>query len=303
MPSIAWRATSSDSIQVKPGSFAAASSAPARLLELGPREARAQRGDRHAGAPQLGVHRLREGVDERLAGRVGGEARQRLEGGGGGDVEHRAGALLDHPRQERAGDLVHGLDVEADHLGLLLEVVVEEVAEVAEAGVVADADDLALARLQLLDRAAARGGAAEVAGLDVGVDVVGLAQLVGELLEALAAAGDERDVVAAVGELAGDLGADAREAPVMRTVEPYEGAGRAMPAFIPQWSSGPTTAGASRSPRATASRSTSTRCCGRGWSPTGSRAPDESTRPSRCRGRCSSACTTRRCSRASATAS
>ena len=29
MPSIAWRATSSDSIQVKPGSFEAASSAPA----------------------------------------------------------------------------------------------------------------------------------------------------------------------------------------------------------------------------------------------------------------------------------
>ena len=101
------------------------------------------------------------------------------------------------------------LDVEAHDARLLLEVVVEEVAEVAEAGVVAEADDLALARLQLLDQAAARGGAAEVAGLDVGVDVVGLAQLVGELLEPLAAAGDERDVVAALGQLAGEVGADA----------------------------------------------------------------------------------------------
>ena len=104
---------------------------------------------------------------------------------------------------------MHGLDVEADDVGLLLEVVVEEVAEVAEARVVADADDLALARLQLADEAAAGGGAAEVAGLDVDVDVVGLPQLVGELLEALAAAGDERDVVAALGQLAGHVGADA----------------------------------------------------------------------------------------------
>ena len=38
---------------------------------------------------------------------------------------------------------------------------------------------------------------------------MGLAQLVGELLEALAAAGDERDVVAALGQLAGHIGADA----------------------------------------------------------------------------------------------
>ena len=46
-------------------------------------------------------------------------------------------------------------------------------------------------------------------GLDVGDDVVRLAQLVGELLEALAAAGGERDVVAALGQLAGEVGADA----------------------------------------------------------------------------------------------
>ena len=83
------------------------------------------------------------------------------------------------------------LDVELDDVALRLEVVVEEVAEVAEAGVVADADDLALALLQLLGQAAALLRAAEVARLDVDVDVVGLAQLVGELLEPLAAAGDD----------------------------------------------------------------------------------------------------------------
>ena len=49
---------------------------------------------------------------------------------------------------------------------------------------------------------------AEVAGLDVDVDAVGLAQLVGELLEAVAAACGQRDVVAALGELAREVGAD-----------------------------------------------------------------------------------------------
>ena len=82
------------------------------------------------------------------------------------------------------------------------------------------ADDLALARQQLLGQAPARGGSAEVAGLDVDVDVVGLAQLVGELLEALAAAGDERDVVAALGELARQSAPMPEDAPVMTTVDP-----------------------------------------------------------------------------------
>ena len=49
----------------------------------------------------------------------------------------------------------------------------------------------------------------EVARLDVDVDVVGLSQLGGELLEAVAAAGHEREVVAALGQLAREVGADA----------------------------------------------------------------------------------------------
>ncbi len=56
---------------------------------------------------------------------------------------------------------------------------VEEVAEVAEARVVAHADDLALAALQLADQAPAGRRGAEVAGLDVGDDVVRLAELGG----------------------------------------------------------------------------------------------------------------------------
>ena len=83
---------------------------------------------------------------------------------------------------------MHGLDVDAHDADLLLEVEVEEAAEVAEARVVADADDLALAPEQLGGELLARGVVAEVAGLDVDVDAVGLAQLLGELLEPLAAA-------------------------------------------------------------------------------------------------------------------
>ena len=75
MPSIAWprrrrRRPSRGSRAVE-----APSSAPARLAELGAGEARAQRRDDTPVPAQLGVHRLGERLHERLAGRVGGEAR------------------------------------------------------------------------------------------------------------------------------------------------------------------------------------------------------------------------------------
>ena len=51
---------------------------------------------------------------------------------------------------------------------------------------------------------------AQVADLDIGVDAVAEAQLLGQLAQALLAPGDQDDVVAAVGELARELRADAR---------------------------------------------------------------------------------------------
>ncbi len=53
-------------------------------------------------------------------------------------------------------------------------------------------------------------GVAEVAADRLGADPVRARQLVGELAQALLAAGGQRDAVAARGQYASDLGADAR---------------------------------------------------------------------------------------------
>ena len=117
---------------------------------------------------------------------------------------------------------------------------------------------------------------AEVAGLDVDVDVGGLAELVGELLEAVAAAGGQRDVVAALGELPREVGAD----PGGRAGdEDGRAVGRSGESHdehpYPRGASGLTTAGASRSRSGIASRSPSTRCCAAGSSSWGSRPAEE----------------------------
>src|SRR3954469_8083132 len=75
------------------------------LGELGLGEARAQDGDRDAGAGELRVDGLRERADEGLGRRVGRHAGQRLERGGRGHVEDRALAGLDHVLHECAGEL------------------------------------------------------------------------------------------------------------------------------------------------------------------------------------------------------
>jgi hypothetical protein len=103
---------------------------------------------------------------------------------------------------------VHRLDVEAHDLLLAFEVGLEQRRHRAEAGVVADADDGALAGEQPLDELAAALRDGQVAHLDVGVDAVRQPQLLGQLAQPLDAAGDQDEVVAAAGELVGELGSD-----------------------------------------------------------------------------------------------
>jgi hypothetical protein len=102
----------------------------------------------------------------------------------------------------------HGLDGHHSHLALERQLV--KVAQEPEARVVADADDLELADSHPLDQGGAGSAVAEVARLDVDAHVACGAQLAGELVEALLAARAERQVVAALRELARELGADPR---------------------------------------------------------------------------------------------
>jgi hypothetical protein len=105
-------------------------------LEAGLRDARAQGGDRHARAANL----LRQGERERqnvgLGGVVHAHERAGLEGRGRGDVLDPTGPALDHPRQEPAGELGEGDDVDVKHLALLTRFILREAAEHNEAGVI-----------------------------------------------------------------------------------------------------------------------------------------------------------------------
>ena len=74
--------------------------AEARLDRAG-----AERRGRDPGAGQLGVERVGVGEHEGLRPAVAGLAGQRLEGGDRRDVEDRAAAALDHPRQHPAAQL------------------------------------------------------------------------------------------------------------------------------------------------------------------------------------------------------
>ena len=84
----------------------------------------------------------------------------------------------------------------------------------AHPGVVADAGDEPYGPASsALDERAAGVRVGEVAHLDVRVDAVPEPQLLGELAQPLLAAGDEDDVMAALGELPCELRADARGGP------------------------------------------------------------------------------------------
>ena len=115
----------------------------------------------------------------------------------------------DHRLQERAGQVVHGLDVQRDDAPLALDAGLEQRRDGPEAGVVAHAHDRALAGLEPRDQGAPRRRVDQVARLDVGVHAVGEPQLLRERLQPVGAAGAEHDVVAAPCQLARELGADA----------------------------------------------------------------------------------------------
>ena len=172
---------------------------------------RAQRGDRHPGAGQLGVHRLGERGDERLGRRVGGHARQRLKARERADVEHRAGAAGDHARQQRPGQVMQRVDVDAHLVALALESAARGSGRPAEARRYCRRRDLARPPPSAaISRS--RAAASPRSHARVGLDAVRGAQLAGQRHEPLAPAQRARPV-AARGERARQLGPDARRGP------------------------------------------------------------------------------------------
>ena len=81
----------------------------------------------------------------------------------------------------------------------------------ADAGVVDQDVDGQPAAVDLVEQAGAGGGIGDVAGDHLDADAAG--EFVGQLAQPVLAAGDQRDAVAAGGQLAGDVGADARRGP------------------------------------------------------------------------------------------
>ena len=103
--------------------------------------------------------------------------------------------------------------VEANHVGLAVARQLPEAPERAVPGVVADARDVLVALQEGLDQGGAGHVVGEVTGMDLDVRAVGLAQLLGQLVEALAAARHEDQAMAALGQLAREFGADAGGGP------------------------------------------------------------------------------------------
>jgi hypothetical protein len=171
-------------------------------VELGAGEARAQRQHPHALVGVLQVQRLAEVGDPRLAGAVGGGARPGREAGDAADVQHRAAAAREHRRQRCVGQAHDGADVEAQQVLLVRALHLVEGALGAQARVVDQQVD-ALAAPPLDPRAAVVAG--EVGREHLDVDRQG----VGQGAQAGLVAGDEDQVGAAGGELAGEGGADA----------------------------------------------------------------------------------------------
>src|SRR5436190_12704410 len=210
MPSIPSRAQSGGALPEEARRICLEALHLGDLDELGLRRAGTEGGAGDTGAQQVGVQRLREGKYERLGGPVGRLVREGLEARDRGDVEDGPRPALEHAGHEGAGEVVDGLDVDAHLLLLALEVELLKAAVGAEARVVAQTDDLALAVLQRADQAGAGIPVAHRRVVEVDGDAVTGAQRARQLLEPLAPARHQHEVVAALRELARQLGADAR---------------------------------------------------------------------------------------------
>ncbi len=140
-PSSPARATSGASCHMNPGTSLAG--AFGALLELGVREAGAQRGDRHTGALQLLVHGFGERRHEGLRRAVRGVRRTGLETCERRHVEDATAAALDHRGRGRVGQPDECDDVQLDGAGLGVDVERVERTERAEAGVVDEQVDRA----------------------------------------------------------------------------------------------------------------------------------------------------------------
>ena len=117
---------------------------------------------------------------------------------------------LDHPGQERAAEVRDRLDVRADHRDLLGRVALVDRSHGREARVVHEHLDGEAALLHLRDEVLARRHVGQVGGGHLRADVVGRRQLVGQLPQRRLPPCDERDAVAALGQLARQVDADAR---------------------------------------------------------------------------------------------
>ena len=182
----------------------------ARLAELGPHRARADGGQRDAGAAHLLVQRLGEREHERLRRAVGGLERHRLEGDQRGEVEHGALSPLGHRGEEVAGERDDRLAVGGDHRRLLGLVELGEAPAAAVAGVVDQHLDGQPAAVELAVQAAAAARVGDVGADRLGAHAVGVGELLGQLDQPVLAAGDERHAVAALGQPARQLRADPR---------------------------------------------------------------------------------------------
>ena len=173
------------------------------LHELGLHRPGTDRGHRDTAALDLLVNRLAETQHEGLGRRIGRRPGERLEGGGGGDVDHRASAALDHRREVPRLEVEHRDAVELDHRHLALAV-----AGASEPGVVDQDLDLQPEPADPGGDLVARGGRPEVGGDRLGPDAVAAGQLLGERPKPLLAPCDQGQAVAPRRELARDRLAD-----------------------------------------------------------------------------------------------
>jgi len=180
---------------------------PGDVAELSAGRARAHRGDADAAPPVLGGDSLGEVEHEGLGRGVRCHVRNRLEGRRAGQVDDAAGARPEAAREDRPGEFDEGPDVEFDHGHFAVRV--EICSEGSPATVARIVDQDPGPPPQQGDDAAPPCVGLQVGGDDVGGDTMSAADLGSDCLQAIGAASDEGDVVAALGESAGKLGAEA----------------------------------------------------------------------------------------------